>query len=86
MVDAGRLRWLAAGETMAVIAVPLGVFAVGSLAVAPLDESSLLAGLVASFAVWLLGAITITDIEAVDGTHRPGRRCLRRAGSDHHSG
>jgi len=65
MVDAGRLRWLAAGETMAVIAVPVGAFAVGSLAVAPLDESSLLTGLVASFAIWLVGAITITDIEAV---------------------
>lgn len=65
IVDAGRLRWLAAGETMAVIAVPVGAFAVGSLLVAPLDQSSLIAGLVASFAIWLLGAITITDIEAV---------------------
>jgi hypothetical protein len=64
LVDASRLRWLAAGETLAVIAVPIGVFAVGSVA-GSVDESSLLAGLVASFAVWLVGAITITDIEAV---------------------
>jgi hypothetical protein len=64
MVDAGRLRWLAAGETLAVIAVPVGTFAVGSIG-GPLDESSLLAGLIAAFAVWLVAAITITDIEAV---------------------
>ncbi len=64
MVDAGRLRWLAAGETLAVIAVPVGFFAVGSMA-GRLDEVSLLAGLAAAFAVWLLAAITITDIEAV---------------------
>lgn len=64
MVDAGRLRWLAAGEAVAVIAVPLGVFAVGSIA-GPIDEFSLLAGLAAAFAVWLMAAITITDIEAV---------------------
>jgi hypothetical protein len=64
MIDASRVRWLAAGETMAVIAVPVVAFAVGSIA-ASIDEASLLAGLLASFAVWLLGAITITDIEAV---------------------
>lgn len=64
MVDASRLRWLAAGETLAVIAVPLGVYAIGSVT-GPLAASSLLAGLIASFAVWLIAAITITDIEAV---------------------
>jgi Domain of unknown function (DUF4129) len=64
MVDAGRLRWLAAGETLAVIAVPVGIFAVGSIG-SPLDESSLLAGLITAFALWLVAAITITDIEAV---------------------
>lgn len=64
IVDAGRFGWVAAGETAAVLAVPLLLFAFGSI-VAPLDESSLLAGLVASLAVWLVGAITITDIEAV---------------------
>jgi hypothetical protein len=64
LVDAGRLKWLAAGETLAVIAVPVAIFVVGSIA-GPLDESSLVAGLVASFLVWLLGAITITDVEAV---------------------
>ena len=64
MVDAGRLRWLAAGETLAVVAVPVGIFAVGSIG-GPLDESSLLAGLITAFAVWLVAAITITDIDAV---------------------
>ena len=64
MVDASRLRWLAAGETLAVIAVPVGVFAVGSIT-GSLDEFSFLAGLVAAFVVWLLAAITISDIEAV---------------------
>ena len=64
MVDASRVRWLAAGETLAVIAVPVAAFALGSVA-GSVDESSLLAGLIASFAVWLVGAITITDIEAV---------------------
>ena len=64
MVDAGRLRWLAAGETLAVIAVPIGIFAVGSIG-GSLDESSLLAGLATAFAVWLVASITITDIEAV---------------------
>ena len=43
-VDAERMRWLAAGEMMAVIAVPVGAFAVGSIRIAPLDESSLLPG------------------------------------------
>jgi hypothetical protein len=64
LVDAGRLRWLAAGETLAVIAVPVGVFAVGSIG-SPLHEFSLLAGLIAAFVVWLVAAITITDIDAV---------------------
>lgn len=65
MVDASRLRWLAAGETVAVVAVPVGTFAVGSIG-GRLDGSSLLAGLLTAFAVWLVGAITITDIDAVD--------------------
>jgi hypothetical protein len=64
LVDAGRLRWLAAGETLAVIAVPVGIFAVGSIR-SPLHEFSLLAGLVAAFVIWLVAAITITDIDAV---------------------
>lgn len=64
LVDAARLRWLAAGETLAVVAIPVGFYAIGSIAGA-LDESSLLAGVIAAFAVWLVGAITITDIEAV---------------------
>ena len=65
MVDASRLRWLAAGETLAVTLVPVGIFAVGSIG-GRLDGSSLLAGLLTAFAVWLVGAITITDIDAVD--------------------
>ncbi|HUP17434.1 MAG TPA: DUF4129 domain-containing protein [Acidimicrobiia bacterium] len=64
MVDAGRLRWLAAGETLAVIAVPVGIFAVGWIG-GSLDEPSLLAGLPFALTVWLVSAITITDIEAV---------------------
>ena len=65
MVDASRLRWLAAGETLAVTLVPVGIFAVGSIG-GRLDGSSLLAGLLTAFAVWLVGAITITDIDAVE--------------------
>jgi hypothetical protein len=64
VVDAGRLRWLAAGETLAVIAVPVVIFGIGSIS-GPLHESSLLAGLITAFAVWLVAAITITDIDAV---------------------
>jgi len=64
MVDASRLRWLAAGEAVAVLAVPVGIFAVGSIG-GLLDESSLLAGLLSALAVWLVASITITDIDAV---------------------
>lgn len=65
MVDASRLRWLAAGETLAVTVIPVAIFAVGSIG-GRLDGSSLLAGLATAFAVWLVGAVTITDIDAVD--------------------